>query len=169
MLLLHGAAAQIKTYFILYMLSKSKAQTQKMAAKLAKKIISEGVEKHARVLALVGDLGAGKTAFTQGFIKSLRIKTHIPSPTFVIYRRYPINLKFKIKNLKYRNIYHFDLYRIQKPKEIIDLDFKNIIKNPENIVLIEWPEKILKYLPKDTILVNFKHGKKVNERVVNIK
>jgi tRNA threonylcarbamoyladenosine biosynthesis protein TsaE len=151
------------------MISKSKAQTQKIAAKLAKKIISEGVEKHARVLALVGDLGAGKTAFTQGFIKSLGIKNHVPSPTFVIYRRYPINLKFKIKNLKFRNIYHFDLYRIQKPKEIIDLDFKKIIKNPENIVLIEWPETIAKHLPKDTIWVELSHGGQPNERVVNIK
>jgi tRNA threonylcarbamoyladenosine biosynthesis protein TsaE len=151
------------------MITKSKLQTQKLATRLAKEIISEGAGKHAKVLALTGDLGAGKTAFTQGFIKSLGIKTHVPSPTFVIYRRYPINLKFKIKNLKYRNIYHFDLYRIERSKEIIDLDFRKIINDPKNIVLIEWPEKILKYLPKDTILVNFKHGKKVNERVVNIK
>ena len=72
------------------MISKSRSQTQKIAIRLAKKIVSEGVGKHARVLALVGDLGAGKTAFTQGFIKALGVKTHIPSPTFVIYRKYKI-------------------------------------------------------------------------------
>jgi len=148
------------------MLTRSKAQTQKIAAKLAKKIISEGIHKNARVLALIGDLGSGKTAFTQGFIRSLGIKTHVPSPTFVIYRRYPINLKFKIKNLKFKSIYHFDLYRIQKPKEIIDLDFKKIIKDPENIVLIEWPEQILKFLPRNTIEIYFEHRKKQNERTV---
>jgi len=142
------------------MITKSKTQTQKLAASLVKKIVSEGVSKNARVLALVGDLGSGKTAFTGGFIKSFGIKTHIPSPTFVIFRRYPIN------NPKFKNIYHFDLYRIQKPKEIIDLDFKKIIKNPENIVLIEWPEKILKFLPKNTIIVNFEHRKNANQRQI---
>ncbi len=152
------------------MVSKSKIQTQKFAAKLAKKIVSQATGKNAKVLALVGDLGSGKTAFTGGFIKSLGIKTHVPSPTFVIFRRYPISdLKLKIKDLKFKNIFHFDLYRIQKPKEIIDLDFKKIIKNPENIVLIEWPEKILKYLPKDTIKVFLSHSKKEKERIINIK
>ena len=150
------------------MLSKSKIQTQKIAIRLAKKIISEGVGRRARVLALIGDLGSGKTAFTQGFIKSLGIKTHVPSPTFVIYRKYPIHSQFAIHNSLFKFIYHFDLYRIEKPKEIIDLDFKKILKNPENIVLIEWPEQILKFLPKNTIRVELSHGGRANERVVKI-
>ena len=149
-----------------HMLTKSKAQTQKIAVKLAKKIISESAGKHARVLALIGDLGSGKTAFTQGFIKSLGIKTHVPSPTFVIFRRYPIHIHKESGGFK--NVFHFDLYRIEKPKEIIDLDFKKILKNPENIVLIEWPEKILKLLPKNTIAVKFEHGKFANERIIKI-
>ncbi len=147
------------------MISKSKIQTQKIAVKLAKKIISEGAGKHARVLALTGDLGSGKTAFTQGFIKSLGIKTHVLSPTFVIFRRYPIHKEAN----GFKNIFHFDLYRIQKPKEIIDLDFKKIIRDPENIVLIEWPKAIMKYLPKDTICVELNHGGRANERIVNVK
>ncbi|MDO8442667.1 MAG: tRNA (adenosine(37)-N6)-threonylcarbamoyltransferase complex ATPase subunit type 1 TsaE [bacterium] len=146
------------------MLTKSKAQTQKIAIRLAKKIISEGVHKNARVLALIGDLGSGKTAFTQGFIKSLGIKTHVPSPTFVIFRRYPIHKEAG----GFKNVFHFDLYRIEKPKEIIDLDFKKIIKNPENIVLIEWPEQILKFLPKNTIVLKLEHGKSANERIIKI-
>lgn len=157
------------------MLTKSKAQTQKIAICLAKQIISEGTGKHARVLALIGDLGSGKTAFTGGFIKSLGIKTHVPSPTFVIFRRYPIHIDQqpttndqRQRREGFKNVFHFDLYRIQKPKEIIDLDFKKIIKNPENIVLIEWPEKILKFLPKNTIKIDFEHRKKTNERNINI-
>ncbi|MEK7462951.1 MAG: tRNA (adenosine(37)-N6)-threonylcarbamoyltransferase complex ATPase subunit type 1 TsaE [Patescibacteria group bacterium] len=159
------------------MLTKSKAQTQKIAVKLAKKIISESAGKHARVLALIGDLGSGKTAFTQGFIKSLGIKTHVPSPTFVIYRRYTISGSptsrpaFQSKEVglpKFKFAYHFDLYRIQKPKEIINLDFRKIIKNPENIILIEWPEKILRFLPKNTIVIKLEHCKKANERHIKI-
>ncbi len=158
------------------MLTKSKAQTQKIAAKLAKKIISEDVGRHAKVLALIGDLGSGKTAFTQGFIKSLGIKTHVPSPTFVIFRRYPIRTDKQLttndkrqKENRFKNVFHFDLYRIQKPKEIIDLDFKKIIKNSENIVLIEWPEKILKLLPKNTIKIFLSHSKNEKERAIEIK
>jgi tRNA threonylcarbamoyladenosine biosynthesis protein TsaE len=147
------------------MLTKSKTHTQKIAADLAKKIISESAGKRAVVLALIGDLGAGKTAFTQGFIKALGVKTHIPSPTFVIYRRYPI----RKENGGFKNVFHFDLYRIQKPKEIVDLDFRNILNNPENIVLIEWPEVIKKYLPKKTIWVKLAHSGKANERIINVK
>jgi len=163
------------------MLTKSKAQTQKIAIRLAKSITANRSDHSvgATVIALIGDLGSGKTAFTQGFIKSLGIKTHVPSPTFVIYRKYPIlgsrtskrSGRYQEVRLPkdFKNIYHFDLYRIQKPKEIIDLNFKKIIKNPENIVLIEWPKAIMKYLPKDTICIEFDHGKRVNERVVNVK
>lgn len=167
------------------MLSKSKAQTQKLAAKLAKtlinerspvphggirakKIISEGTQRHAKVLALIGDLGAGKTAFAQGFIKSFGVKTHVPSPTFVIFRRYPIHQEAG----GFKNIFHFDLYRIQKPKEIMELGFKEILNpptgGPENIVLIEWPEKILKLLPKNTIKIFLSHSKKEKERIIKI-
>jgi tRNA threonylcarbamoyladenosine biosynthesis protein TsaE len=151
------------------MLSKSKSQTQKIAVKLAKKIVSKGAGKSAQVVALIGDLGSGKTAFVQGFIKFFGIKTHIPSPTFVIYRRYLIHAEAS----GFKNIYHFDLYRIQKPKEIIDLDFKKIINppvgGPRNIVLIEWPEKILKLLPKNTIKVFLSHSKREKERKIEIK
>ena len=144
---------------------KSLAELESLAGDFLKKL-KKG--KQATLVTLAGDLGSGKTAFTQGFIKSLGIKTHVPSPTFVIYRRYPIYLKLKIKNLKFSNIYHFDLYRVIKPKEIIDLDFKKILKNPENIVLIEWPEVIKKYLPKDAIRVELEHGKKPSERKIKI-
>jgi len=148
------------------MITRSKAQTQKIAIRLAKSIIANRSDRSvgAAVIALIGDLGSGKTAFTQGFIRSLGIKTHVPSPTFVIFRRYPIRKKAG----GFKNVFHFDLYRIQKPKEIIDLDFKNIINDQENIVLIEWPKAIMKYLPKNTICVEFDHGKFANERIIKI-
>ncbi|MHB9019848.1 MAG: tRNA (adenosine(37)-N6)-threonylcarbamoyltransferase complex ATPase subunit type 1 TsaE [Minisyncoccota bacterium] len=151
------------------MISRSKLQTQKIAKKLAKNIILKGAHKNAMVLALIGDLGSGKTAFTQGFIRSLGIKTHVPSPTFVIYRKYPLKSReLNVKGQRFLNVYHFDLYRIQKPKEIIDLDFRKIIKDPENIVLIEWPEKILKFLPKNTTKVFLSHLKKEKERNIKV-
>jgi len=60
------------------------------------------------------------------------------------------------------------LYRIKNSKEILALGFKKIINNPENIVLIEWPEVIKKLLPKNTVWINFEHGKKNNQRFIKI-
>lgn len=150
------------------MVSRSKIQTQKLAAKLAKKIISKGTGKHAKILALTGDLGSGKTAFTQGFAKALGIKHRIPSPTFVIFRRYPILSKNNTPagGQRFFNIYHFDWYRMNDAKDILMLGFKEIIGKPQNIVIIEWPERAKKIIPKNAIWIYFSHRKKLNERKI---
>ena len=155
--------------------SKSSSETKKFATKLAKKILkSKPHLKHARIIALVGDLGAGKTTFTQGFAKGLGIKHRMVSPTFLIFRNYSItsSLQFRFRHSErseesYKTFYHVDVYRIDSLKELNILGFKEILQNPENIVLIEWADKIKKILPKDTLLINFQHGSKENERVVS--
>lgn len=163
-------------------ISNSKEQTQKFAAEMAKEILARAIGNEAVVLALSGDLGAGKTTFTQGFIKSLGVKNHITSPTFVIFRKYEFNSVSSDAPLwrgsesrperrerqGKRNVYHFDLYRIEKTEEILDLGFKEIISNPENIVLVEWPEKIKNVLPKNTIWIEFGHGKNLDQRLIKI-
>ena len=103
----------------------------------------------ALIFGLEGDLGGGKTTFLQGFAKGLGIKQRITSPTFIIFR------KFKIKDSRFKNFYHIDCYRISKPKEILDLGFKEIISNSKNIVTIEWAERIQKILPRETIIIKF--------------
>lgn len=144
------------------MITKSKNQTQKFAQKLAQQMLKKGPGKQAQILALSGDLGAGKTTFTQGFMKALGVKHHVTSPTFMIVRRY------ELKNQKFLNAYHFDLYRIHQPKEILALDFRKIIRNPENIVLIEWPERLGKLLPKNAGKISFEHGKNVSQRLIRL-
>ena len=114
----------------------------------------------ALVFALSGDLGAGKTTFVKGFIAGAGIKRKITSPTFVLVKSY------KVKSYK---VYHIDCYRLKKSKEILDLGLKEILKNPKNIVLIEWPGIIKKYLPKNAVWIKFKHGKKENERIISVK
>ena len=124
-------------------------ETQNLGEKLAKKIIDSGLQKTAVVLGLSGNLGGGKTTFMQGFAKGLGVNEKILSPTYVIQKR------FEIKNI-FKNFYHIDCYRINEPEEILELDFKKIISNPENIVAVEWPEKIKKFLPKNIITIDFK-------------
>ena len=123
------------------MISKSITKTQKIAKDLIKKI-PKG-RGHAFVIALEGDLGGGKTTFVQGLAKGLGVKEKITSPTFVIYK-------------KYGNFYHFDCYRTERPKEILDLGFKEIIQNPKNIVAIEWADKIKRIIPKHALWISFK-------------
>jgi tRNA threonylcarbamoyladenosine biosynthesis protein TsaE len=143
------------------LISRSSQETKKAATQLAKKIIkSSPHKKHARVVALVGDLGAGKTTFVQGFAKALGIKHRMVSPTFLIFRNYELRIK------NYEFFYHVDLYRIESPKELDVINFKEALANPKNIMLIEWAEKIKKILPKDTIWVNFTHGRKETERII---
>ncbi len=159
--------------------SRSAAQTKRVAAKLAKRLLNvksdlptgQAGMRYATVVALSGDLGAGKTTFVQGFAKALGIKHRIVSPTFLIFRRYQASsIKHQVSSIKYRdkiqNFYHVDLYRIHNIKELDVLNFKSILHYPFNIVLIEWGEKIKKLLPKDTIWVNFSHGRKENERFI---
>jgi len=126
--------------------TENSAETKEVGKELSERLKPQ---KRALIFGLKGDLGAGKTTFLQGFSKGLGIKDKITSPTFVIMNRIPI------KKGRFTNFYHLDCYRIESYKEMKNLDFEEIISNPKNIVCIEWPERIKKILPKETILIKF--------------
>jgi len=133
-------------------LSQNPSQTKKIAKILAGEFLKTQTKK-ALVLGLIGDLGGGKTTFLQGFAKGLGIKEKILSPSFVIIKKYPIFTK--TYNLKPKTFVHIDCYRIGKPKEILDLGFKEIISDPKNIVAIEWADRIKKILPQKILILKF--------------
>ncbi|MEK7634502.1 MAG: tRNA (adenosine(37)-N6)-threonylcarbamoyltransferase complex ATPase subunit type 1 TsaE [Patescibacteria group bacterium] len=142
----------------------SSVKTKKFAGVFSKEILKIPLSNQALVITLSGDLGAGKTTFARGFLRSAGVKSKITSPTFTLIKNYKIT---KLPN--YKKIYHIDCYRIYKPKELIDLGLKELFENQKNIILIEWPEKIQRTLPKNIIKVKFKYGKKENERIIIIK
>lgn len=148
----------MKTKYI----TKNYKQTQKLGENLAKEIVKLKLKNKVVVLCLYGDLGSGKTTFLQGFAKNLGVKQKVLSPTFVIMK------KFSIINYKLQNFYHFDCYRLQSYRDARELGLKELFKNPENIIAIEWPEKIKKILPKNAIKIKFKFISK-NERAIIIK
>jgi tRNA threonylcarbamoyladenosine biosynthesis protein TsaE len=136
----------------------SSEETKKLGADVARALKGG----HA-VFALQGELGAGKTTFVQGFVKGLGSKKHVTSPTFVLMRRHGLSGK------RFSNIFHIDAYRLKNPEHLKALELDVILKDPRNVVLIEWPEQAKKMLPKDATWIKFKYGKKENERIIVVK
>ena len=150
-------------------LTASPSQTKKLGETLAREILKTKPKKIAQILGLEGGLGGGKTTFLQGFARGLGIKQKILSPTFIIMRKIevkPLPCGGLTSVTSIKTFYHIDCYRIKKPKEILDLGFKEIISNPQNIVVIEWSDRIKKIMPKTTIWITFKFINKHTRKVV---
>jgi tRNA threonylcarbamoyladenosine biosynthesis protein TsaE len=128
-------------------LSKNLAETAKIAEQFIAKINDIQTSK-AVIVGLFGDLGSGKTTFTQSIGKILGVKEIMTSPTFVIEKRYDLNSRFGFKKL-----IHIDAYRLELSKELLNLDFQKDLDNKDNLILIEWPERVGGVLPADLIKV----------------
>lgn len=102
------------------------------------------------VVALEGDLGSGKTAFTQEVGKVLGISENMHSPTFVIEKIYAIDWG------GFKNLIHIDAYRLEKDSELLHLGWEEIIKEPENLIFIEWPGNVAKVIPENAKKISFK-------------
>ena len=140
---------------------KIKTKNAKETKSLAQKLAKDFVEKRGPlILALSGDLGTGKTTFTQSFAKALGVKKRILSPTFLIMKRFPLKMS------NFQNLYHLDAYRIKAP-DLKKLNVEDVFKG-QNIVLIEWADRVKEILPKGTIWIRFEHGKGENERQITI-
>lgn len=147
-------------------LSKGPKETEKLAGFLLKQFLKnnkQASKKKPLIIALEGELGAGKTVFVKGVAKALKLSIKIKSPTFVLMKKYSTkieNLKLKIKN-----IYHLDCYRLRDHRDLLALGIKDILNNNENVILIEWPERIKKILPKKHIKIRIDHVDKSTRRI----
>ena len=133
------------------LLIKNIEDTRKFAREFveALSISSQSKISAATVVALYGNLGSGKTTFIQGLAEGMGVKENVLSPTFLILKQ------FFLKSGRYKNLYHIDAYRLKNPGEMIELGFKDLINDPENIIVIEWADKFRKILLKDTIWIKF--------------
>lgn len=116
----------------------------------------------AIILALQGGLGTGKTTFTQGFAKGLGIRERALSPTFIMSRRSAVTGRSLLKSF-----FHIDCYRFRRPTDLLSVGWKDIVKDPSNIVVLEWAERAARLLPKDAIVIRFSYAGE-NSRTVTI-
>ena len=116
----------------------------------------------ATVVGLYGNLGSGKTTFTQYVAGILEVEEHLTSPTFVIMKR------FKIKparterspfgtggDLRFKNLIHADCYRLKNSDELRRLGFEELLREPKSLILIEWAEHVADILPLDHLKLSF--------------
>lgn len=130
-------------------LSKSPIETEQIAERLSQTL------KGTEVIAMFGDLGAGKTAFTRGLAHGLGIEDGVSSPTYALVNEY--EGKFPI--------YHFDMYRVSTWDDLYSTGFFDYIDN--GILVIEWSENIEGFLPENRITIILHHISE-NEREITI-
>jgi len=146
------------------MISRNIKNTNEIAVKFLKSLKPN--KSMATVIGLYGDLGAGKTTFTKEIAKILNIKRKVNSPTFVIMKKYKFPLKNNYGGFKY--LFHLDAYRFKNEKELLHLGWDEIISKKEHLVFIEWPENIIKAMPKKHHKISISHTKE-GHRKFNIK
>lgn len=136
----------MKTY-----ISNSEKDTIRVAKKLA------GLLRSPDIVVLSGDLGSGKTKFTEGILSYFGLENEISSPTFTIVNEYYANEL---------NIYHFDVYRLSSPDEFYAIGGEQYFEN--GICLIEWGEQIEEVLPKEYLHITFNRDfKEDSKRILN--
>ena len=138
--------------------SESPKQTKKLAEIFIRQLSKLN---QPLVLALTGNLGAGKTCFVQGLARALKIKDRVSSPTFVVMKSFLIpGGRKKSHSAKAtrdkRFFWHIDCWRLEQA-DFEYLGLKEILKNNENIVCLEWAEKVKKLLPKNALWIKFEH------------
>ncbi len=103
----------------------------------------------ATLVTLSGELGAGKTAFTKGVAKALGIEEVVTSPTFVLEKIY------QLKNQKFTRLIHIDAYRLESAADLASLGFDESMKDPGNLIFLEWPERVAGGLPNAPVELTF--------------
>ena len=136
--------------------------TKKFAKEFSQMIFdNHGEIKDGRnVILLQGELGAGKTTFSQFLLEVLGAEGPFTSPTFVIMKKYEIknNLKKNSEARILKDIYHLDCYRVDE-ESILDLGWEEIVADKNNLILVEWPERIKKIWPEKYWLLKFEQGR----------
>lgn len=100
------------------------------------------------ILALSGDLGAGKTTFVQGMGAGLGVPERVTSPTFILMKEY-LGGRYPLL--------HIDVYRLRRVQEVIDLGYDEFL-DPSHVIAVEWGDRVEPLLPRDHLLIEIRYG-----------
>ena len=132
------------------MIIKGEEQMRALGEKLAKEAVP------GQVIALVGDLGTGKTTLTKAIAKGLGIEEPITSPTFTIVHEYHSGRM---------PLYHFDVYRLGDPDEMFELGYEEYFYG-EGLCVVEWADLVADLLPEEARIFRLEYGSSEDERIV---
>lgn len=116
---------------------------------VAEKVLTDSIECKIHVLALHGDLGAGKTTFVGVLAKALGVHEQIISPTFIIYRTYTTT------HDHFTRLVHVDAYRLEGAADALKIRLNEIFLDPRTLVCVEWPEHVGDVVPQDALHMYF--------------
>ncbi|MBI2587675.1 tRNA (adenosine(37)-N6)-threonylcarbamoyltransferase complex ATPase subunit type 1 TsaE [Candidatus Azambacteria bacterium] len=132
-------------------ITRNAKETQALAVMLAKEL------RGGEVIALEGELGAGKTTLVQGLAKGLGIKEKVLSPTFVIMKFFDVPAPRQARGVtRVRTLVHVDCYRIKSPKELLALGWRELLKEKSNTIVIEWADRVRLILPRHYLSLRFR-------------
>ncbi|WP_208026710.1 tRNA (adenosine(37)-N6)-threonylcarbamoyltransferase complex ATPase subunit type 1 TsaE [Rhabdothermincola sediminis] len=129
----------------------SPEETKALAASVAE------LTRAGDLILLAGDLGAGKTAFAQGFGRALGVEESITSPTFTLHRRYRGRLPLD----------HLDVYRLEQLAEVLDIGLPELL-DEGGVILVEWGDAIIPALPADYLQIRIRFGEGDDDRVFEL-
>lgn len=115
-------------------------------------------KQSAVVVALRGELGAGKTTLTQALARALGVEEPVLSPTYVLMRSYALPAG------RFATLVHIDAYRFEKPEQWAQLRPQEFLSDPAALVLVEWPERVEGFMPKPDITIDIRSGGNEAER-----
>lgn len=136
-------------------------------SKIAKQVIEKisaavSVQDGAVVVALSGDLGAGKTTLVQEVAKQFGITETVISPTFTIMKSY------QISHTNFNKVIHIDAYRLKSGNELVKLGWADISTDPKNIIFVEWPEQVPELMDDAILKISLSH-KDEKTRIIGLK
>ena len=145
------------------------AQFQQVAQDFALGL--QPLHDRATVVGLYGDLGSGKTTFVQAAARALGVSETVNSPTFLIVKSYPVksfcsNGTSKLRVESFNTLIHIDAYRLKSSEELKKLRFADLLADPQNLILVEWADRVSDILPSDHSKLYFEFVDDATRRIV---